>query len=238
MTRSGKPRRHIRRTPRRADAGRRRRVRAEGPGLVDDGTPVRLAVDETLFRRSGRKVFGTGWHHDPLGARRDAIAWGNAWVVVGVLVALPMLPHRVVCLRILARLWRPGRTPGRLDLAVERSSWSAATSATVASTWTVTVTAPTPARRCAGCPPRPPSPAGCAPMPPCTSSPGRAGSASAAGHPPKAPACPSWPRSPAWWPPRSRCTRSPATATTASRPSPASRACGLPCSAPARSTSC
>jgi hypothetical protein len=48
-----------------------------------------------------------------------AIAWGNNWVVVGMLVDLPVLPHRPVCLPILARLWRPGHTPGRLDLAVE-----------------------------------------------------------------------------------------------------------------------
>src|SRR6266511_2940881 len=36
-------------------------------GLVGAGAPVRLVVDDTLFRRSGRKIFGTGWHHDPLG---------------------------------------------------------------------------------------------------------------------------------------------------------------------------
>jgi hypothetical protein len=39
--------------------------------------------------------------------------------VVGVLVDLPFIAHRPVCLPILARLWQPGRTPGRLDLAVE-----------------------------------------------------------------------------------------------------------------------
>jgi hypothetical protein len=39
--------------------------------------------------------------------------------VLGVLVDLPFVPHRSVCLPILARLWRPGHTPGRLDLAVD-----------------------------------------------------------------------------------------------------------------------
>jgi hypothetical protein len=87
--------------------------------LIPNDAPVRLVVDDTLFRRSGRKVWGAGWHHDPLGVGKDAIAWGNNWVVVGVLVDLPMLPHRSVCLPILARLWRPKHTPGRLDLAVE-----------------------------------------------------------------------------------------------------------------------
>src|SRR6266540_4152045 len=51
-------------------------------GLVGAGAPVRLVVDDTLFRRSGRKIFGTGWHHDPLGVGRDAVAWGNNWVVL------------------------------------------------------------------------------------------------------------------------------------------------------------
>jgi hypothetical protein len=35
--------------------------------LVPAGAPVRLVVDDTLFRRSGRKVFAAAWHHDPLG---------------------------------------------------------------------------------------------------------------------------------------------------------------------------
>jgi DDE superfamily endonuclease len=87
--------------------------------LVPAGAPVRLVVDDTLFRRSGRKVFAAAWHHDPLGVGRNAVAWGNNWVVVGVLVDLPFLPHRPVCLPILARLWWPKHTPGRLDLATD-----------------------------------------------------------------------------------------------------------------------
>jgi len=87
--------------------------------LVPDGAPVRLVADDTLMRRAGRKVFGAAWHHDPLAPGRHRIAWANNWVVVGVLVDLPMLPHRPVCLPILARLWQPRHTPGRLDLATE-----------------------------------------------------------------------------------------------------------------------
>jgi DDE superfamily endonuclease len=86
--------------------------------LVGAGAPVRLVVDDTLFRRSGRKVYGAAWHHDPLGIGRRAVAWANNWVVVGVLVCLPWC-RRPVCLPVLARLWQPGHTPGRLDLAVE-----------------------------------------------------------------------------------------------------------------------
>lgn len=87
--------------------------------LVPAGAPVRLVCDDTLMRRAGRKVFGAGWHHDPLAPGRHRIAWANNWVVVGVLVDLPFIPHRPVCLPILARLWQPRHTPGRLDLAVD-----------------------------------------------------------------------------------------------------------------------
>jgi DDE superfamily endonuclease len=91
--------------------------------LVDPGRPLRLVVDDTLYRRAGRKVWGATWHHDPLapaGKGRRPICWANCWVVVGVLVDLPFVPGRKVCLPVLARLWRP-RQPGRskLDLACE-----------------------------------------------------------------------------------------------------------------------
>jgi hypothetical protein len=86
--------------------------------LVPACAPVRLVIDDTLMRRSGRKVFGTSWHHDPLAPGRHRIAWANNWVVVGVLVDLPFIGHRPICLPILARLWQPKHTPGRLDLAV------------------------------------------------------------------------------------------------------------------------
>jgi hypothetical protein len=92
--------------------------------LVDPDSPLLLAVDDTLYRRAGRKVWGAAWHHDPLAAAggkgRKPVCWANCWVVVGVLVHLPFVPNRAVCLPVLARLWRP-RQPGRskLDLACE-----------------------------------------------------------------------------------------------------------------------
>jgi hypothetical protein len=91
--------------------------------LVDGDGPLRLVVDDTLYRRAGRKVWAATWHHDPLGVGgkgRRPVCWANCWVVVGVLVDLPFVPQRAVCLPVLARLWRP-RQPGRsrLDLACE-----------------------------------------------------------------------------------------------------------------------
>ena len=32
--------------------------------LVAAGSPLTVAVDDTLFKRSGKKVFGVAWHHD------------------------------------------------------------------------------------------------------------------------------------------------------------------------------
>jgi hypothetical protein len=98
-----------------------------GLGLVDllarvlpgQDAPLRVVVDDTLMRRSGRKVFGASWHHDPLAAGRRRVAWGNNWVVLGVLVALPFVPQRTLCLPVLARLWCPKRTATRLELGVE-----------------------------------------------------------------------------------------------------------------------
>jgi hypothetical protein len=66
-----------------------------------------LAVDDTLWHRTGRKIHGTAWHHDGNGPARHRPAWGHRWVVVGVIVHLPFV-RRAVCLPILARLWLPG----------------------------------------------------------------------------------------------------------------------------------
>jgi hypothetical protein len=93
--------------------------------LVPPDAALLLAVDDTLWRRTGRKIHGTAWHHDGNGPGRHRPAWGHRWVVVGVIVHLPFL-RRAVCLPILARLWIPGdpdRTPlilarGLLDLVV------------------------------------------------------------------------------------------------------------------------
>ncbi len=66
------------------------------------------------------KVFGAGWHYDAAASGRKRTAWGNNWVVVVVLVRLPFVAHRMLCLPVLARLWQP-RRPGRskLDLACQ-----------------------------------------------------------------------------------------------------------------------
>jgi hypothetical protein len=38
--------------------------------LVAADTPIVLAVDDTLWRRTGREIHGTAWHHDGAGPGR------------------------------------------------------------------------------------------------------------------------------------------------------------------------
>jgi len=61
--------------------------------------PILLALDDTLARKRGRKVFGVGMHHDPLlSTRKTALmSWGPSWVVLGVMVELPFGPGRCFC---------------------------------------------------------------------------------------------------------------------------------------------
>jgi hypothetical protein len=76
--------------------------------LVPAGAPLLIAVDDTLFRRSGRRVHATAWHHDGAakGPARNRVGWGNCWVIAGLIVELPFV-DRPVCLPVAFALWRP-----------------------------------------------------------------------------------------------------------------------------------
>src|SRR4029079_819041 len=77
--------------------------------LLPTGAPITLAVDDTLVKRSGKRVFGVAWHHDGAAKGPKPIGFGNCWVVAGIVVQLPFL-SRPVCLPVLARVWRPRHT--------------------------------------------------------------------------------------------------------------------------------
>lgn len=66
-----------------------------------------LALDDTLARKRGVKMFGAGMHHDPLISSRGKalVNWGHDWVILGVVVRLPFCRHRHFCLPILFRLY-------------------------------------------------------------------------------------------------------------------------------------
>ena len=75
--------------------------------LLPAGAPVLIAVDDTLFRRSGRRVHAAAWHHDGAakGPTKNRIGWGNCWVIAGIVVMLPFL-DRPICLPVAFALWR------------------------------------------------------------------------------------------------------------------------------------
>jgi hypothetical protein len=84
------------------------------PGLIlldflierfcEAGAPLVLAVDGSVFKRSGRKVHGAVWHHDA-GAQPDGrgFKFGNCFVVVGLVVRIAVLGERAWCLLVLFR---------------------------------------------------------------------------------------------------------------------------------------
>jgi SRSO17 transposase len=76
--------------------------------FVATGAPIRLAVDDSLFHRSGKHVYGAAWQYDgsvPQGAGHKS-GYGNNWVSLCVIVRLPFM-RRAVGLTVLSRLWRP-----------------------------------------------------------------------------------------------------------------------------------
>lgn len=70
------------------------------------GADVKVAVDDTLFHRYGKKFHGAKYQHDGSAKRRDGIGRGNCFVIVGIVVTLPFLA-RQVCLPVLFRLHIP-----------------------------------------------------------------------------------------------------------------------------------
>ena len=76
------------------------------------GETMMLALDDTLARKRGLKMFGCGMHHDPLlSTRKKAIVnWGHSWVVLGVIVEFPFRKGHPFCLPVLFRLYRNKKT--------------------------------------------------------------------------------------------------------------------------------
>jgi hypothetical protein len=83
--------------------------------LLPAGAPITVAIDDTLFRRRGKKVHAAGWFHDGSAAGRVKLGFGNNWVVVAIVVTLPFCT-RPVALPVLAALAVKGG-PVKPDLA-------------------------------------------------------------------------------------------------------------------------
>src|SRR6478609_725942 len=80
--------------------------------LTRPDAPVLLAVDETLMRRRGPKVFAASWWHDGSAAGPTKIGYGNSWVVLAIVVTLPF-GKRPVALPILFALCVKGGRSNR-----------------------------------------------------------------------------------------------------------------------------
>jgi DDE superfamily endonuclease len=77
--------------------------------LVPAGQPVTVAIDDTLFRRRGKKIWAASWFHDGSAPGPAKTGYGNNWVVAAIVVTLPFLA-RPVALPVLAKLVVKGTT--------------------------------------------------------------------------------------------------------------------------------
>lgn len=93
--------------------------------LLAPGAAITVVVDDTLFRRRGRKVHAAGWFHDGSAAGQAKLGFGNNWVVVAMVVSVPFV-SRPVALPVLAALAvkggasKPELARDLVDLLAER----------------------------------------------------------------------------------------------------------------------
>jgi hypothetical protein len=71
--------------------------------LVPEGEPVEVLIDDTLFRRRGKRVWAASWFHDGSAQGPAKTGYGNNWVVLAVRVRLPMV-SRSVAVPVMAKL--------------------------------------------------------------------------------------------------------------------------------------
>ncbi|HEY6315469.1 MAG TPA: transposase [Streptosporangiaceae bacterium] len=71
--------------------------------LVPAGQPVVVAIDDTLFRRRGKKVRAASWFYDGSAPGPAKTGYGNTWVIAAVVVRLPA-GRRPVAIPVLAKL--------------------------------------------------------------------------------------------------------------------------------------
>ena len=86
--------------------------------LVGQDAVMVLAGDDTLCRKRGLGIFGTGMHHDALSSSRaqKVCHWGHDWVDLCLVIAQPWwAPSKVFSLPICMRLYRnrQGLTKGK-----------------------------------------------------------------------------------------------------------------------------
>ena len=87
--------------------------------LLAERAAIEVVIDDTLFRRWGRKVHAVLWTHDGAAQDPNALGRGNRWVVLSIVVELPFCCHpdpcRCCCGSGPARAPRPRATGRRAD---------------------------------------------------------------------------------------------------------------------------
>ncbi|MER5549588.1 transposase [Streptomyces sp. NPDC002589] len=84
--------------------------------LLPDEAALTVAIDDTLFKKRGKKVFGAGRQHDGASRSEKPVGYGVCFVVAGLIVELPFC-SRPFCLPVTARLWRPKTDTSKVDIA-------------------------------------------------------------------------------------------------------------------------
>jgi hypothetical protein len=86
--------------------------------IIGPDAIIYLSGDDTLCRKRGLGIFGTGMHHDPLSSSKSKkiCHWGHDWVDLCIIIANPWwAPTKVFSLPICMRLYRnrQGMTKGK-----------------------------------------------------------------------------------------------------------------------------
>ncbi len=86
--------------------------------FLPEGAVIVAAVDDTLNRKTGKRIWAAGMHHDPLlsTGRRAFFSFGHNWVVLSIQLPIPFVPGKIWSLPVLMRLYRrkqKPRSPGR-----------------------------------------------------------------------------------------------------------------------------
>jgi hypothetical protein len=91
-------------------------ARAVLAAFVPADAAVTVVVDNTLFHRYGRRVFGCFWQHDGSARGRDGIGRGNCFVIAGIVTGVAWM-NRSVFFPVLFRLYQPKNGPTKPELA-------------------------------------------------------------------------------------------------------------------------
>lgn len=67
--------------------------------------PVVAVVDDTIARKTGKRIWGANVHHDPLGFVANALCFGHNWVVLAIVIRVPLV-QRHVAVPVFWRLYR------------------------------------------------------------------------------------------------------------------------------------